>query len=407
MSPMHPFRSVSIYFFAGDFAEVLRRHSEGAPQAYGTHTEVARLIGDLLDRSVDVTVHSFCTPERKVERPRAGLTIKSLGAVSYDQDDVLLKAVDEDVSEAIIPHFPNVRLLNAVAATGRPRAAFMATSFYRRGPRSWWRRNRTVSALNRGGFDFISNHCVPATEHLRDLGVDASKLIPWDVPHPYTPAATSPKTSAPREKLNVFFAGSISEEKGVGDVVRAIRHLKFARQGSFTFAGNGEIAAMENLARSQGVESRVNFLGGIPNPDVFRHFREADLLVVPSRAQFQEGFPLAMFEAIASHTPIICSDHPIFRRVMEDGRNAMLFRAGDPADLARAVDRIAVDPELYLRLSNSAEQTWAKLQGPANWRRLILEWVGGGPQSPWIQQHMLNHLRGLDQVNRSEEPIRV
>jgi glycosyltransferase involved in cell wall biosynthesis len=397
MSPRPPIRSVSIYFFAGDFADVLRRHEEGIAQAYGTHTEVAKLIGDLLDQSVDVTVHSFCTPARKIERPRDGLTIKSLGARSYDEDDVLVRAVGEDVSDALIPHFPNIRLMNAVAATRRPRAAFMATSFYRRGPRSWWRRKRTIAALNRGGFDFISNHCVPATEHLADLGVSASKLIPWDVPHPYTPAATSPKASAPQRPFNLLYAGSISEEKGVGDVVRSIRHLKTDLQQSFTFAGNGEIAAMENLARIEGVDSRVNFLGGIPNPDVFRRFCEADLLVVPSRSQFQEGFPLAMFEAIASHTPIVCSDHPIFRRVMEDGRNAMLFRAGDPSDLARVIDRVASNPDLYLGLSRSADETWAKLQGPADWRRLIVEWVNEGPQATWIQQHMLDRLRtGLD-----------
>lgn len=397
MSPKPPIRSVSIYFFAGDFADVLRRHEEGIAQAYGTHTEVAKLIGDLLDRSVDVTVHSFCTPERKIERPRDGLTIKSLGARGYDEDDVLVRAVGEDISDALIPHFPNIRLMNAVAATRRPRAAFMATSFYRRGPRSWWRRKRTIAAIKRGGFDFISNHCVPATEHLRDLGVSASKLIPWDVPHPYTPAATSPKAAAPERALNLFYAGSISEEKGVGDVVRSIRHLKADPQATFTFAGNGEIAAMENLARRERVDSRANFLGGVPNPEVFQRFCEADLLVVPSRSQFQEGFPLAMFEAIASHTPIVCSDHPIFKRVMEDGRNAMLFRAGDPIDLARAIDRIASDPNLYLGLSRASDETWAKLQGPADWRRLIVEWVSEGPESRWIQQHMLDRLQtGLD-----------
>ena len=393
MSRRPPIKSASIYFFAGDFADVVRRHDEGAPQVYGTHDEVARLIHDLLERSVELTVHSFCSPSKKVEQPLPGVTVKSLGAKRYDDDRMLVKAVAEDRSEALIPHFPNVRLLNAVTASGRTSAAFMATSFYRQGPRSWLRRRRTIAALNRGKFELISNHCVPSTEHLAGLGVARSRLIPWDVPHPFSPRDTSPKTEPPRSALEVFYAGSISEEKGVGDVVRAIPTI--AADVRFTFAGNGELDAMRGLAKSLGVEARANFIGGIPNPEVFKRFEEADVLIVPSRSEFQEGFPLTLFEAVASHTPIICSDHPIFKRAMTDGVNAILFRAGDSSDLARAVDRLASDPDLYLRLSRTADETWESLRGPADWRRLIVEWVTEGPDSPWIQDHMLHRLRPL------------
>jgi glycosyltransferase involved in cell wall biosynthesis len=390
MSRRTPIKSASIYFFAGDFADVVRRHAEGAPQVYGTHDEVARLIEDLLERSIELTVHSFCSPLKKVEQPLPGLTVKSLGAKRYDDDRMLVEAVAEDRSEALIPHFPNISLLNAVTATAKRSAAFMATSFFRQGPRSWLRRRRTIAALNRGKFELISNHCLPSTEHLADLGVARSRLIPWDVPHLFSPQDTSPKFEPPQSALKVFYAGSISEEKGVGDVVRAIPRI--AADVRFTFAGNGELEAMRALAKLLGVEARANFIGSIPNPDVFKRFQEADVLIVPSRREFQEGFPLTLFEAVASHTPIVCSDHPIFKWAMTDGVNAILFRAGDTVDLARAVDRLASDPDLYLRLSRAAEQTWESLRGPADWRRLIVEWVTEGPDSPWIQRHMLDRL---------------
>ena len=383
-------RSASIYFFAGDFGDVVRRHGEGLPQVYGTHNEVAKLIKDLLDRSIELTVHSFCTPLTTTERPLPGLTIKSLGARRYDDDRVLAETVRADRSEALIPHFPNIRLLNAVTATRKTAAAFMATSFYRQGPRSWLRRRRTIAALNGGTFELISNHCLPSTEHLADLGVARSRLIPWDVPHPFSPKDSAAKTDAPSRPLEVFYAGSISEEKGVGDVVRAIPRI--AADVRFTFAGNGEIDSMRGLAKSLDVDARANFIGGIPNPEVFTRFQEADILIVPSRSEFQEGFPLTLFEAIASHTPIVCSDHPIFKRPLTDGTNAILFRAGDSDDLARAIDRIASDPDLYLRLSRAADDTWESLRGPADWRRLIVEWLSEGRDSPWIRQHMLDRL---------------
>jgi glycosyltransferase involved in cell wall biosynthesis len=381
--------SLSIYFFAGDFAEVLRRQADGEPQVYGTHTEVAKLIHELADAGVETTIYSFCTPAAREEHPLDKVRIISLGAQSYREGALLTRAVGEDRSDAIIAHFPSLQLLRAVADTRRPAMAFLASSFFRRGVRPWWRTRRTVALLNRPEYEFISNHCRPATEHLADLGVRREKLIPWDVPHPFTPADSAPKMRAPIAPFTVMYTGAITEEKGVGDVVRAIPHLRSAADIRFVFAGRGEIDAMTCLAKRLDVERKVEFLGAIPNPDVFDRFKAADLLVVPSRHEFQEGFPLTMFESIASFTPIVCSDHPIFCRVLTDRTNAMLYRAGDERQLATAIDAVLADPDLYLGLSNAGPETWRRLQGPANWRRLILEWVQNGVGSPYIQGHLL------------------
>ena len=381
--------SVSIYFFAGDFADVLRRHAEGKPQAYGTHDEVARLVQDLRGSGLEVAINSFCTPSKQIEQPCEGVTVRSLGAAHYGDDKVLADAVARDEADGLIAHFPSVKLLRAVAGKEKPAAAFLANSFYRKGLRPYLRTRRTVAALNNPRFDFVSNHCLPATEHLAQLGVARDRLIPWDVPHPYSPADSKPKRSAPGRPVNIFYAGSISEEKGVGDVIRSVAHLRDRSRFHFEFAGNGEIESMRQLARSLGVEDGLSFLGSIPNPEVFERFKSADLLIVPSRWEFQEGFPLTLFEAIASHTPIVCSDHPIFAGVLADGENAGLFRAGDARSCARAIEKIVSDPDLYFRLSANAGQTWQKLKGPADWRRLILEWATVGPRSPWIVERML------------------
>src|SRR5438067_1629692 len=54
-----PVPSASIYFFAGDFVDVLRRFERGEQQTYATHNEVARLIHSLKDAGVRLTTHRF------------------------------------------------------------------------------------------------------------------------------------------------------------------------------------------------------------------------------------------------------------------------------------------------------------------------------------------------------------
>ena len=116
----------------------------------------------------------------------------------------------------------------------------------------------------------------------------------------------------------------------------------------------------------------------------------ADVIVVPSQTGFPEGFPLTMFEAIASRTPIVCSDHPMFRSVMVDGRNATTFPAGDHRALAEAVLKTLTTPALYEQLSINALSTWEALKGPADWRTMIFKWIVEGQHAPWLRQHMLD-----------------
>src|SRR5262249_42969378 len=156
-----------------------------------------------------------------------------------------------------------------------------------------------------------------------------------------------------------------------------------------SLAGLGEIDAMKTLGATLGVSDLLSFLQLIGNTEVFEMMAAADLVVVPSRTEYPEGFPLTMFEAIASRTPIVCSDHPMFREVMIDGRNASVFPAGDCHAFASAIRHTLTSSDLYAALSENAPLTWEALKGPADWRTLIFKWVTEGTSSQWIHDRML------------------
>jgi glycosyltransferase involved in cell wall biosynthesis len=383
--------SASLYFFAGDFADVLKRYENGADQIYATHDEVAKLIEDLLAAGVRLTVYSFVTPEAREDTPRDGLRIVSLGARNFAEVDLLSAAVARDGSDVIVAHFAPAQLLRAVIARGRRSMAVLANSYNGRGLKAVLERRRISSLLNNPRFELVSNHCMPATQHLAALGVMRNKLIAWDVPHRFDPNDVEPKWLPQGRPLKAAYAGTINEDKGVGDLIRAVAALR--EQGvelECSLAGGGDIDAMIALAAQLGVRDLVAFRGLVPNRDVFAMFRDADVVVVPSRSEYPEGFPLTMFEAVGSRTPIVCSDHPMFRAVMKDGLHAAMFRAGSSGAFADAIRRVVTDADLYSRLSRNAQLSSAALEGPADWRTMLREWILNGSESQWILEHKLD-----------------
>ncbi len=382
-------RSVAIFFYAGDFVDVLRRDAAGEQQIYATHGEVARLILGLKAVGVLVTIYSYVTDTAKDETPIDGVRVVSLGA-SGSSRGILKAAVEKVDADTIIAHFAFPELLSAAIASGKRVFAGLANSYNERGIKQFIRRVRIARLLNNQRIRMITNHCLPSTQHLARIGVDRSKLVPWDVPHRFRPGNNSPKQLVAKATYKVAYAGSIAELKGVGDLIKAIALLKAKEVHlNASFAGLGDISAMQSLADSLGVGECVNFRGIVGNDDVFKMFRDADLVAVPSRTAYPEGFPLTMFEAIASRSPIICSDHPMFQPVLSDGYNCAVFRSADVDGFASAMRRVLTAPALYKTLSESAEQTWTALEGPADWRTLITTWVVEGENSPWLEPYRL------------------
>ena len=95
--------------------------------------------------------------------------------------------------------------------------------------------------------------------------------------------------------------------------------------------------------------------------------KAADVLVIPFPNKPHYAFyasPLKLFEYMASGRPIIASDLPALREVLND-KNALFFRPEDTTDLARAVKMLKSSPMLGYHLSRQAladvkEYTWGK-----------------------------------------------
>jgi glycosyltransferase involved in cell wall biosynthesis len=88
------------------------------------------------------------------------------------------------------------------------------------------------------------------------------------------------------------------------------------------------------------VQSHIRFLGH--RNDIPELLAAADAFVFPS---LYEGLGGAVIEAMALDLPIVASDVPAIREVVEDGRNALLVKSGSPSAIADAVAVLLADQD--------------------------------------------------------------
>jgi glycosyltransferase involved in cell wall biosynthesis len=160
------------------------------------------------------------------------------------------------------------------------------------------------------------------------------------------------------DRPSIAYAGNLYPWKGVDILLRALRHLP--RVHATIVGGHpmeGDRQRLETLATSLEVEARVTFTGPVPRDAVPGVLASSDLLVIPHAAtHISERYasPLKLFEYMAAGRPIVASDFPAIREVLQDGVNAVLVEPGDDRALACGIERVLQDPELAERIARTA-----------------------------------------------------
>lgn len=171
---------------------------------------------------------------------------------------------------------------------------------------------------------------------IRGSGVDTTRFTPaQELPHP------------PR----ILFVGRLLKDKGVLDFCTAagIIHEK-APQISFQIAGtldSGNPSSLQDMdvQRISTLQPYLEFLGHVE--DMPSCYRQASMAVLPS---YGEGVPRSLIEAASCGLPLVSTDVPGCREIVQNDLNGMTVPPKDPQALADAILRLLKQPGLAAAL---------------------------------------------------------
>jgi glycosyltransferase involved in cell wall biosynthesis len=161
----------------------------------------------------------------------------------------------------------------------------------------------------------------------------------------------------------VAYSGRLNAEKGIATLLDAWSLIE-SEGRHLLLIGKAYEDIEERASRLQS----VTLTGFVPPGGVAAFTAAADVLVMPTSARIAYAdftCPLKLFEYMASGRPIVCSDLPVLKEVVVDGKNAVLFRADDPRSLADGIERLLSDESLAASLATNAradarEYSWAR-----------------------------------------------
>lgn len=162
----------------------------------------------------------------------------------------------------------------------------------------------------------------------------------------------------------VVYTGHLYERKGVETLAQVATRLPNTQ---FLFIG-GTVHDIKQFRTKWGNQPNITIVGHVSPTKVPQYLRAADVLVIPNSAKNQDASqftsPMKLFEYMASGVPIIASDLPAIREILNK-KNSVLVESDNPEAFAKGINKVLQNSDFANEISKQAlkdvqNYTWQK-----------------------------------------------
>jgi glycosyltransferase involved in cell wall biosynthesis len=164
----------------------------------------------------------------------------------------------------------------------------------------------------------------------------------------------------------VLFAGRLEREKNLETLVAALKRVLATRAARAVCCGEGRLRPrLAQWLREHDLASRVSVVGYVP--DLWSWMKRANVVVSPSHF---EGNPNVVLEAMACGSPLVVSDIPAHRELVDE-TTALLVDASSPESLADAINRALGAPAAAAERARAAHTRASRCALPVMTRQYV------------------------------------
>ena len=188
-------------------------------------------------------------------------------------------------------------------------------------------------------------------------------VVAPDGADPILPGTTPVDIGDAGNGLNVGYVGHLYKGKGAELVLQLARRLPEFR--FHVVGGTATDITKTHDVILEDIPENMVFHGFLPPSEVDRYRLAFDVLLAPyqrivhvsggERTSIAKWMsPLKIFEYMAAGKPIVCSDLPVIREVLQDGYNALLCDPDDVESWVTSLESLRNNSSLANRISSSA-----------------------------------------------------
>ncbi len=156
-----------------------------------------------------------------------------------------------------------------------------------------------------------------------------------------------------KSRDTVLYVGRLTPQKDVPTLLKA---FALTKDYKLRILGEGfEKPKLQQMCKKLKIEDRVEFIHPYKDHrDMVKEIKSATILVLPS---IRECFGIVPLESMAAGTPVISTRTDGPRDYIKNGKNGFLTEIGNEKELAKRIEELMSDRELYRKIRSSGRKT--------------------------------------------------
>jgi glycosyltransferase involved in cell wall biosynthesis len=167
-------------------------------------------------------------------------------------------------------------------------------------------------------------------------------------------------------KNQIVYVGRLSEEKGVGSLIKAWKILG-TNAPKLIIVGEGPLFADY---KELSINTNIEFTGKLPPKLAHEIIKNSKLLILPSECF--EGFPMVIREAFAYGTPVAVSDIGPLPSIVKHGQNGVVFKTSDISAIVNVIKNTFYDNISLRNMSIGARKSFDELYNEKTNHKILL-----------------------------------
>ena len=172
------------------------------------------------------------------------------------------------------------------------------------------------------------------------------------------------QTNGAKTKTELIYVGGLSKARGIQELVDAVSLL--GDDVVLHLCGNFSPPSFESELVGRAGWRRVEYHGFLDRESIVSQLFSADVGIVTllPDPSYMQSLPVKMFEYFAAKLPVVASDFPVWKTILQVNECGITVNPCDPKDIANGINKLLSEPR---RMMNYGENGYRASLAKFNW----------------------------------------
>ncbi len=171
-----------------------------------------------------------------------------------------------------------------------------------------------------------------------------------------------------RDVFNLIYIGGVTEIRGISQIIKALEFIDSNRKFKLILCGRFYPPDYEREVRGLKGFEKVEYLGWKDPHDIPEFLIRADAGIVCflPEPNYIKAMPIKLFEYMATGLPVIASNFPLWKEIVEGNKCGICVDSLKPEDIAKAIKYLIDHPRIRKEMGKNGRKAVIEKY---NWER--------------------------------------